>query len=204
MKAFDRLLDIIKTLRSEKGCAWDKAQTLKSLDHLFLEECYELSEAIETNHKKDLQEELGDVFFMILLMSHIAEQENICLLDDVLNDASDKLIYRHPHIFGDLELSSQEEIIANWEKLKKSEKKERNSIFDGIPLNLPEAMRFVKIMRKLNNSHENLSEYKSDSNSEESQLQNLLIDYAQKGIDISKMIKQINKKIEQQAKDKGL
>ncbi|MGL4367446.1 MAG: MazG nucleotide pyrophosphohydrolase domain-containing protein [Brevinemataceae bacterium] len=204
MKAFDNLLDIIKTLRSEKGCPWDKAQTLESLDKLFLEECYELSEVVYEGGKEDIKEELGDVFFMILLRGYIAEQTGICTLEQILESAEKKLIFRHPHVFGKETARSEQEIAAQWEKLKKEEKSERTSIFEGIPKSLPELMRFDKLTRKLKNTNHSLREYYMNSTSSKDRLQNLLLDLASEGEDIIQLMHEINKDIEQQARDKGL
>ncbi|MGL4676735.1 MAG: MazG nucleotide pyrophosphohydrolase domain-containing protein [Brevinema sp.] len=203
-KSLEELYKIIEILRSEQGCPWDKTQTLQSLDSLFLEECFELSEAIHSQDRIAITEELGDVSFMLLLLSHIAHQDNICNLSEVYRQAKEKLIFRHPHVFGDLTLSSQEEIIANWEALKKQEKTERNSIFEGIPKSLPEMIRFDKLMRKLSNNHQNIQDYKDTNNSPQSELKNLLIQYASEGFSISKMVKEINTEIEQSARQKGL
>ncbi|MGL4393800.1 MAG: MazG nucleotide pyrophosphohydrolase domain-containing protein [Brevinema sp.] len=204
MKAFERIFDIIETLRSENGCEWDRAQTLKTLDPLFLEECYELSDAIALQDSKEIKEELGDAFFMLLSMCFIAEEDGISSIEDILNAASDKLVFRHPHVFGDTKVSSQAEIIANWEKLKKEEKKDRKSIFEGIPVSLPDMMRFAKLMRKLKNNKQNILDYKEESSSKKAQLKNLLIDFAQDQVDLVAMMKEINHEIEHEAKSKGL
>ncbi|MGL4561795.1 MAG: MazG nucleotide pyrophosphohydrolase domain-containing protein [Brevinema sp.] len=204
MKSFHKLLDIIKTLRSENGCPWDKVQTLNTLDSLFLEECYELSYAIHENNIKEIREELGDTFFMLLLMAYITEQNNICTIDDIFNDASTKLIFRHPHVFGDIKISSKEEVMVNWEKLKKQEKQDRTNIFDGIPASLPDMMRFSKLMRKLKNHNQDISEYKENSDSPKALLKNLLIEYTNQHIDLVAILKEINRDIEYEAKDRGL
>ncbi|MGL5956143.1 MAG: MazG nucleotide pyrophosphohydrolase domain-containing protein [Brevinema sp.] len=204
IKSLEELYEIIKILRSEQGCSWDKAQTIQSLDSLFLEECFELSEAIHSHNQTEITEELGDVSFMLLLLSHIAHQDHVCDLPKVYQQAKDKLIFRHPHVFGDLTLSSQEEIISNWESLKKKEKAERESIFDGIPKSLPEMMRFDKLMRKLSNNKQDLQDYKDTDKSPKSLLKNMLIQYASEGFSISQIMKEINTEIEQSARQKGL
>lgn len=204
MKSFDKLLDIIITLRSENGCPWDKIQTLESLDKLFLEECYELSDGIHHGDKNDIQEELGDAFFMLLMMGYIAQQDGYTSLEQIFDDASTKLINRHPHVFGNRTVSSADEVISNWEIQKKLEKSDRDSIFDGIPISLPDLMRFDKLIRKLKNNSQDITAYFSPQQDSKSQLQNLLIQFALDNEDIIKMIKDINKDIEQTARKKGL
>lgn len=204
IQSLEELYDVIKILRSDEGCPWDKAQTMQSLDKLFLEECYELSDAIQINDQKEISEELGDVSFMLLLMSHISEQDEICHLPTVYQKAKEKLIFRHPHVFGNVNLHSTEEVLANWEQLKKKEKQERSSIFDGIPRSLPDMMRFDKLMRKLSNNSQDPLEYQDQSSSLKSQLKNLLIQYHLEGINTSQLIQEINQEIEQQARQQGL
>ncbi len=194
------LYDIVAMLRSENGCTWDKAQTMQTLDSLFLEECYELSDAIRENNKTDITEELGDVSFMLFLISITGEQDGIYELDEVYTKAAQKLINRHPHVFGDVKADTEEQIIANWEQLKKQEKSERSSIFDGIPKSLPDMMRFDKLIKKLKNNNQDILEYKDKDNS----LKNLLIDYAAEGKSLSSLISSINSEIENEARKKGL
>ncbi len=204
IKSLEELYKIINVLRSENGCPWDKAQTIQSLDKLFLEECFELSDAIQENNSKDISEELGDVTFMLLLLSHIAQQDDVCNLPDVYNQAIEKLIFRHPHVFGDTKVSNQEEVIANWELLKKKEKSERSSTFDGIPKSLPEMMRFDKLMRKLSTHNQNIQDYKDHTPTPKSSLKDTLIQYASEGHSLSQLMTEINTEIETQARQKGL
>lgn len=150
MKEIDRLLDVIKTLRGENGCPWDKEQTVQSMASSLIEETYELVEAIESNNNEDLQEELGDLLFLTLFISVMGEQEKRFQLDAVANGIADKLIRRHPHVFGDLSESNVDNIIVNWEAIKRSEKKnhKRKTPYDGIPAGLPEVQRLFKILDK--------------------------------------------------------
>ena len=204
IKSLESLYKVVQTLRSEDGCPWDKAQTLESLDRLFLEECFELSEAIQDKDPVHITEELGDVSFMLFLMTYVAEQDNILDIKEVYKKAEEKLIFRHPHVFGDLDISSPEEVLANWEELKKKEKSDRKSTFDGIPKTLPPMMRFDKLVRKLTNQNQVLIDYKSSENDLSSQLKNLLLDCAIEGEDLSSMLQKINLEIEQAARQKGL
>ena len=128
----ERLIDIIKTLRSENGCAWDREQTHYSLKKNMIEEAYEAVDAIEDGDAKHLQEELGDVLLQVVLHSQIAKEDNEFTLEDVARGISDKLVHRHPHVFGDLKVSGTKDILDNWEKLKAEEKKHRKSAMDGI------------------------------------------------------------------------
>ena len=128
----ERLIEIIDILRSENGCKWDREQTHSSLRKNMLEEAYEAVDAIDDNDFKHLQEELGDVLLQVVLHSQIAKEEKAFNIEDVAKGISDKLVHRHPHVFGDVKVSSTSEILDNWEKLKKEEKPHRTSIMDGI------------------------------------------------------------------------
>ena len=128
----ERLIDIIDTLRSENGCAWDREQTHYSLKKNMLEEAYEAVDAIEDGDCKHLREELGDVLLQVVLHSQIAKEDNEFTLEDVAKGIADKLVHRHPHVFGDVKVNGTKDILDNWEKLKAEEKKHRKSAMDGI------------------------------------------------------------------------
>ena len=128
----ERLIDIIKTLRSENGCAWDREQTHSTLRRNMLEEAYEAVDAIDDNDMKHLKEELGDVLLQVVLHSQIASEENEFSIEDVAKEISDKLVRRHPHVFGNVEVSTTDDIVHNWEEIKKQEKKHRKSVMDGV------------------------------------------------------------------------
>lgn len=198
MQAFDKLLDIIITLRSDKGCPWDRKQTLKSLITPLLEEYFELGDAVQNNDPQEIREEIGDVFFMILLIAYVAEQQGIASLTEILDDASNKLVYRHPHVFGDMPLQTEEQVIKNWEMLKQQEKSYRTSIFDGIPKSLPASLRFEKIKRKISQQSRDLKQFKTYENNVQSQLKNLLIDLSMEGYNINDLIHQAVEEIIQQ------
>src|SRR5690625_3816928 len=133
LKAFNRLLDIMDDLREK--CPWDKKQTMKSLRYLTIEEMYELSDAILENDKTEIMKELGDLFLHLVFYSKIASETNDFDLADVLNSVCEKLIYRHPHIYGDVKVANEEEVKQNWEKLKLKEGKK--SVLSGVPNSLP-------------------------------------------------------------------
>ncbi|MCK4653375.1 MAG: nucleoside triphosphate pyrophosphohydrolase [Candidatus Cloacimonetes bacterium] len=139
MKEFDKLIQIIEKLREpEKGCPWDLKQTHESLIPNFIEELYETIEAIEKGDFKHLSEELGDLMLHIIMQVQIAKEENKFSMEDVLKKINDKLIRRHPHVFGEGEARDAEGVKKNWERIKFEEKKHsRTSAIDGIPRTMP-------------------------------------------------------------------
>ena len=131
-------------LRSK--CPWDKKQTIQSLKNLTIEEVYELTDAIESENFENLKEELGDLLLHIVFYSKIASEKNKFNFKDVVNDLCDKLIYRHPHIYGDLVVKNEEEVKSNWENLKS--KKTKKSILSGIPKKLPTILKAQRAQEK--------------------------------------------------------
>ena len=144
----EKLIEIISILRSENGCRWDREQTHATLKRNMLEEAYEAVEAIDENNIEHLKEELGDVLLQVVLHSQIAKEYNEFTIEDVAKQISDKLIHRHPHVFGNIKVQSTDEILDNWEKLKKEEKPERTSIMDGITKGQSALMSAQKISKK--------------------------------------------------------
>ena len=144
----ERLIEIIEILRSENGCKWDREQTHTTLRRNMLEEAYEAVDAIDDNDMKHLQEELGDVLLQVVLHSQIAKENKSFDIEDVAKQISDKLVHRHPHVFGDVKVDSTQEILDNWEKLKKEEKPHRTSIMDGISRAQAALMSAQKISKK--------------------------------------------------------
>ncbi len=145
----ERLVDIVATLRSENGCQWDREQTHKSLRPNMLEEAYEAVDAIDDGDIANLREELGDVLLQVVLHSQIAKDNNEFNIEDVAKELSDKLIHRHPHVFGDTKVQSTKDIIDNWDKLKKEEKTYRKSILDGVSKSQSALMSAQKISKKV-------------------------------------------------------
>ena len=139
MKEFDRLVEIIEKLRNpEKGCPWDIKQTSESLVPNFIEELYESIEAIENKNYEHLAEELGDILLHIIMQAQIAKENNRFELEDILKKINEKLIRRHPHVFGDGHVTDANSVKMNWERIKFEEKKSsRNSAIDGIPRTMP-------------------------------------------------------------------
>ncbi len=125
MYNYEELLDVIAQLRSEHGCPWDKAQTHESLIPCLRNECEEVVQAIEQHDEENLCEELGDVLLQVLLHARIAEEEGQFTMADVVNGLAEKMIRRHPHVFGDEEYGSPEQNQARWEEIKRQEKEEK-------------------------------------------------------------------------------
>ena len=145
LAAFSRLLDIMDDLRLK--CPWDKKQTLGSLRHLTIEETYELSDAILTMDLPEIEKELGDVLLHIVFYAKIGSETGDFDITSVCEAISKKLIERHPHIYGDLELNSEEEVKQNWEKLKLKEGKK--SVLEGVPKSLPSLIKAYRIQDKV-------------------------------------------------------
>lgn len=144
MEAFSRLLKIMDELREK--CPWDKKQTFQSLRMLTLEETYELSDAILHNNLAEIKEEIGDVFLHLIFYSKIAEESNSFDVADCLHGISEKLIRRHPHIYGDTKVNSAEEVKKNWEQIKLTEGKK--SVLSGVPSSLPSLVKAYRIQEK--------------------------------------------------------
>ncbi len=144
----ERLIEIIGILRSENGCKWDREQTHATLKRNMLEEAYEAVDAIDENNVSHLKEELGDVLLQVVLHAQIAKELKEFDIEDVAKGISEKLIHRHPHVFGDVKVNTTEEILDNWEKLKKEEKPHRTSIMDGISKSQSALMSAQKISKK--------------------------------------------------------
>lgn len=149
MKEFYRLVEIMDVLRSENGCPWDKKQTLESLKPSFLEEVYETIEAMDIGGD-ELKGELGDVLLHIVFQAKICKEKGEFDIEDVAHEICEKLIRRHPHIFGNVHAETSEDVTVNWEKIKRQEKlhKDRKSVLDGIPKILPPLLRAEKIQKK--------------------------------------------------------
>ena len=145
----EKLVDIIAVLRSENGCPWDREQTHKTLRPNMLEEAYEAVDAIDDDNIPNLREELGDVLLQVVLHAQIAKDNGEFDIEDVAKELSDKLIHRHPHVFGTEHVNSADDVVTNWEKLKKEEKSYRKSILDGISKSQSALMSAQKISKKV-------------------------------------------------------
>jgi len=144
LDSFEKLLNIMDELRAK--CPWDKKQTFNSLRHLTIEEVYELSDAILNNDLNAIKGELGDLMLHLVFYSKLGSEENSFDIKDVLDGICEKLIYRHPHIFGNQEVTDADEVLQNWEKLKLKEG--RKSVLEGVPGSLPPLVKAFRIQEK--------------------------------------------------------
>jgi XTP/dITP diphosphohydrolase len=144
LKAFERLLVIMDELREK--CPWDKKQTIESLRHLTIEETYELADAILDKDMPNIKKELGDILLHIVFYARIASETNEFDIADVINSLCDKLIHRHPHIYGDVKVQDEQEVKENWEKLKLKEG--NKSVLGGVPVSLPSLVKASRIQEK--------------------------------------------------------
>jgi len=143
-QAFGKLLDIMDEIREK--CPWDRKQTMQSLRHLTIEETYELGDAVLDNDLPEIKKELGDLLLHIVFYAKIAAETNSFDIADVINGINKKLIYRHPHVFGDIKAETEKEVARNWEKLKLKEGKK--SILEGVPKSLPALVKASRIQDK--------------------------------------------------------
>ncbi len=144
LASFSKLLDIMDELRAK--CPWDKKQTMASLRHLTIEETYELADAILADDKQEVKKELGDLLLHLIFYAKIGSETAAFDLKDVIDAISEKLIYRHPHIYGDVTVSSEEEVKQNWEKLKLKEG--NTSVLGGVPNSLPALIKAMRMQEK--------------------------------------------------------
>lgn len=144
--AFIRLVKIMDELREQ--CPWDQKQTIHTLRSMTIEELYELVDAIDSNDWNGIKEELGDLFLHLLFYSKIGTEQNQFQLEEVLNGIAEKLIRRHPHIYGDIKVKDEEEVKRNWQKIKSAEGKSDKSILEGVPKSLPAIVKAARIQEK--------------------------------------------------------
>lgn len=144
LEAFERLLTIMDELREK--CPWDRKQTMETLRPLTIEELYELADAILKKDGDEIKKELGDIMLHLVFYAKIASEQNLFDITDVLNGICDKLIHRHPHIYGNIKVQNEEEVKQNWEKLKLKEGK--SSVLEGVPVSLPAMVKAIRIQEK--------------------------------------------------------
>jgi tetrapyrrole methylase family protein / MazG family protein len=151
-QAMQRLLDIMDKLRDPGGCPWDREQTLRSLTPYLLEEAHEVIEAIEAGDVAHHKEELGDLLFQVVFQARIAREEGKFDFAQVCDAIADKLTRRHPHVFGDVEVSGSREVVKNWERIKADERKQKGqearSAIGGVPVSLPALVRAERMTEK--------------------------------------------------------
>jgi len=145
LQAFERLLDIMDDLREK--CPWDRKQTFETLRHLTIEETYELGDAILDNNLEEIKKELGDLLLHIVFYSKIASEQNAFDMADVAHQISEKLIHRHPHIYGETHVEDADQVIKNWESIKLKEGKK--SVLEGVPKSLPALVKAYRIQEKV-------------------------------------------------------
>jgi XTP/dITP diphosphohydrolase len=145
-QSFLRLLKIMDELREQ--CPWDKKQTIESIRHLTIEETFELSDAILKNDVSEIKKELGDILLHIVFYSRIASETNAFDIKDVIDALCEKLIYRHPHIYGDVKADNEEQVKQNWEQLKQKEKGGNKSVLSGVPNSMPALLKAYRIQEK--------------------------------------------------------
>lgn len=145
-EAFLRLLKIMDELREK--CPWDKKQTIESIRHLTIEETFELSDAILKNDLTEIKKELGDILLHIVFYSRIASETNDFNIKDVIDSLCEKLIFRHPHIYGDVKAETDEQVKQNWEQLKQKEKGGNKTVLSGVPNSMPALLKAYRIQEK--------------------------------------------------------
>ena len=160
-----KLKDILTALRNpETGCPWDRVQTISSIAPNTVEEAYEVQEAAETGNYNSLREEVGDLLLHVLFYSMMAEEQNLFTLTDVMAHLNDKLISRHPHVFGDVKANNAEEALSSWESVKSKERKEANKgALDGIAVTLPPPDIAIKMQKRLARLNPDVKETKQQA-----------------------------------------
>jgi XTP/dITP diphosphohydrolase len=150
----DALIAVMARLRGEDGCAWDREQTHQSLLKYLIEESHEFIDAVESGDRSHMIEELGDVLYQVLFHADLgaADPDHPFTIDDVARVAREKMVGRHPHVFGDVTADTADEVVANWEKWKAAEKPERESKFEGLPKGLPALALADKVIGKLDDA----------------------------------------------------
>lgn len=163
---YEDFLEIIKTLRSENGCPWDREQTHQSLRPCMMEEAAEVVAAIRlydrTGNYENLREELGDVLLQVVMHAEIAKEEKLFTMEDVVNEVAEKMVRRHPHVFGDVLVNGSGQVLENWEEIKKKEKEGKSYVstpLKEIPIELPALTRAPKVLKKLDKFYEPGEDY---------------------------------------------
>ena len=189
MKEFEELLNIADRLLGPGGCSWDQEQTLLTLQPYLLEEAHELIEAIDQLSDEKMKEELGDVLYALIFIGRLGEKEGKFTLKEAIRSVSEKLIRRHPHVFGEEKVNSNDDIIKNWEEIKKKEGK-KNPI-DGIPPTLPSLARAQKVIHKLRRAKSPLVLGKSGSRDLGERLWELVKEADEQGIDAESLLRRV-------------
>lgn len=197
MDSFKELIEISDRLNDPvSGCPWDVKQNFKSLQKYILEEACELIDAVDDEDMVNIIEELGDLFYVVIFYCKVAEREGVFKTDTVINTLKEKLIRRHPHVFGDVKCETSEEMVKLWEEIKKEEKKDRKSLLDGVPRSLAVLARAQKILSKLI-EHEAVNLEQTGADSLGDQMIRLIIKAEHQGLDAEKTLREALKKYEE-------
>jgi MazG family protein len=199
MEEFDELVDIADILHGPDGCPWDRKQTFQSLRPHILEEVHELLEAVDDDDAKGMVEELGDVLFQIIFYGKLGEKTKRFSLEDIIATVSEKLVRRHPHVFGDVEVKDADEVVHHWEKAKAEEKKERKHPLEGIPKTLGALARSQKIVSKMIHTKLSFPQKEQKASAEIAigdQFLDLVIQAQQEGVDAESALRSALKKYE--------
>lgn len=188
---FERLLNIMDDLRTQ--CPWDKKQTIHSIAPLTLEEIYELLDGIKSEDWNEIKEELGDVLLHLIFYARIAEEESKFAIEDVMNTIAEKMIRRHPHIYGDVKVENEEDVKRNWQKIK-LQNEHRSSVLDGVPKTMPALLKAKRIQQKVNQIGLTPDIYGDKSNNIGDQLFDLVSQYESQHIDLEESLEETNHK----------
>lgn len=199
MKTFDELIEIAETLQGPEGCPWDKKQTFQSLKPYVLEEAHELLEALDADDAEMMVEELGDVLFQVVFFGTLGEKTGRFTLEDVIQSVCEKLVRRHPHVFGTDKVDSSDDVVKHWERIKSEEKKGRKHPLEGIPKTLGALARAQKIVDKMLRKEMSFPLSEEKSSAEEvigDQFLDLIIQAQQEGVDAESAVRASLKKYE--------
>jgi MazG family protein len=162
MEEFDALLHVAEKLLAPNGCAWDQKQTFQSLQPYVIEEAHEVIEAVDSDDDQKIVEELGDLLYTIVFYGKLAEKTGRFSMGQIVSAVKEKLIRRHPHVFGDVEVKNVDEIVSNWDKIKKQEKGSTTAPIDDMPPTLPVLLRGQKILKRLGKKGFTLTQEKQE------------------------------------------
>lgn len=184
MNEFKELLEVADRLNGPDGCPWDVKQTFESLARYVLEEAHEVVDAVYNSDDEHILEELGDLFYTVIFYGKVAERQGRFTTDQVIEQLKNKLIRRHPHVFGDIKLEHDDDVVIHWERIKKEEKQKRptKNLFDDIPKDLPILMRASKVIKRLRKHHPEFLPQEITENVGERFLQ-LVVEAQEAGID---------------------
>ena len=199
MEEFDELVEIADILHGPDGRPWDRKQTFQSLRPHILEEVHELLEAVDDDDAEGMVEELGDVLFQIIFYGKLGEKNKRFSLEDIITTVSEKLVRRHPHVFGDVEVKNADEVVHHWEKAKAEEKKERKHPLEGIPRTLGALARAQKIVSKIIRTKLSFPQKEQKASTEIAigdQFLDLVIQAQQEGVDAESALRAALKKYE--------